>query len=289
MNGECPPINNKPEAIPHVDYPGCRAPDLLLRADGPARPERHPAESDEPASRSSPATSPASTPSSSTPTARSPGWTCCTSITRSGSSTGIPSSPSVRRKRSFSRRGGSAGEAGRRTSGTSTTCSTTSSGRRPGRHRLEDRLRPGHLARRGQHADPDQVDGGRRAEPRVGISSQIYPVFDALKGWGTNGKYTFPDQATGGAAPARSVAQPDLDPDDHPVTLIETAGHLHPGRPQHHFKVRRGDQRNTLFTPRPTTTSPRGRSHGTSLWGPRPGSWRVKVPGGRQVKRPRDL
>ena len=33
--------------------------------------------------------------------------------------------------------------------------------------------------------------------PRDGISSPIYPVFNALRGMGQGGRYTFPDQATG--------------------------------------------------------------------------------------------
>src|SRR5439155_14631123 len=34
--------------------------------------------------------------------------------------------------------------------------------------------------------------------PRVGISSPIYPVFNALRFMGQTDRYTFPDQATGG-------------------------------------------------------------------------------------------
>ena len=43
--------------------------------------------------------------------------------------------------------------------------------------------------------------------PRVGISSPIYPVFNALRRMGHGGRYTFPDQATGAqrdlSAPSR--------------------------------------------------------------------------------------
>src|SRR5919201_789992 len=56
--------------------------------------------------------------------------------------------------------------------------------------------------------------------PRVGISSPIYPVFDALRGMSTTGTYTFPDQATG-AQRTLIGAQQTWTP-DHPVTLIST-------------------------------------------------------------------
>jgi len=55
-----------------------------------------------------------------------------------------------------------------------------------------------------------------------------YPVFDALRGSGTKGKFTFPDQAkdpykdNGGVARNQWVA-------DHDGTLVSSAGHLHPG------------------------------------------------------------
>jgi plastocyanin len=54
----------------------------------------------------------------------------------------------------------------------------------------------------------------------------IYPVFDVLKGSGTNGTFTYPDQATdpyGGGAPLNQWTAPE------DVTFVATAGHLHPG------------------------------------------------------------
>ena len=77
--------------------------------------------------------------------------------------------------------------------------------------------------------------------PGVGISSPIYPVFDALKGWGTNGKYTFPDQAP--AQQTQLVGPSQGWTTDHPVTLLGTAGHLHPGGLYTDLDVTRGGRR----------------------------------------------
>ena len=57
---------------------------------------------------------------------------------------------------------------------------------------------------------------------------RAYPVFDALRGQGKHGKFTFPDQAKGAAQKAaigplhEYTATKDM-------TLLDTAGHLHPG------------------------------------------------------------
>ena len=85
-------------------------------------------------------------------------------------------------------------------------------------------------------------------QPHVGISRPIYPVFDALRKYGANGKYTFPDQAQGAQ---RQLISPDQAwTPSHPVTLIGSAGHLHPGGLNTQLRVRRGNTRNTLFTSR---------------------------------------
>ena len=51
--------------------------------------------------------------------------------------------------------------------------------------------------------------------PRVGTSSPIYPVFNALRGMGSGGRYSFPDQATGAQ---RNLIGPNQSwTPDHPV------------------------------------------------------------------------
>ena len=82
--------------------------------------------------------------------------------------------------------------------------------------------------------------------PRVGISSPIYPVFNTLRGMGSGGRYSFPDQATGAQ---RNLIGPNQTwTPGHPVTLISTVGHLHPGGLQTGLRVRRGVQHRTLFS-----------------------------------------
>jgi plastocyanin len=53
-----------------------------------------------------------------------------------------------------------------------------------------------------------------------------YPVFDAIKGSGTNGRFTYPEQATSpyGSGPAKNQWTVPTD-----GILLTTAGHLHPG------------------------------------------------------------
>jgi plastocyanin len=118
-------------------------------------------------------------------------------------------------------------------------------------------------------------------QPRDGISSQIYPVFNALKGWGKNGRYTFPDQATGGQR--RLISPNQTWTPSHPVTLIETAGHLHPGGLNTTLRVRRGDKRNKLFTSKAHYYEPAGEVSWDVAMGATPRDWRVKVPAGDKL------
>ncbi len=71
-----------------------------------------------------------------------------------------------------------------------------------------------------------------------------YPVFDVLKGSGTDGTFTYPDQATApyGDGPAKNEWTVDRD-----GVLIATAGHLHPGGLHTDLSVRRGDETAHLF------------------------------------------
>ncbi len=102
--------------------------------------------------------------------------------------------------------------------------------------------------------------------PRVGVSSPIYPVFNALRRMGDGGSYTFPDQAVG--AQRDLIGPSQRWTPDHPVTLITTAGHLHPGGLKTSLRVRRGGQRRRCSAPRPITTSRQGPCRGTSPWEP---------------------
>jgi len=118
-------------------------------------------------------------------------------------------------------------------------------------------------------------------QPREGISSQIYPVFDAVKGWGTDGRYTYPDQAN--AKQLQFLSPNQTWTPSHPVTLLETAGHLHPGGLNTTLKVRRGNQRNTLFTSKAHYYEPAGEVSWDVAMGATPRGWRVRVPAGDKL------
>jgi plastocyanin len=103
-------------------------------------------------------------------------------------------------------------------------------------------------------------------------NGQIYPVFDAIKGAGTKGTYTYPDQepdayakqASAATPPGRRGFRPSAPRNvwtvDQDRTIIATAGHLHPG-----------GLRNDLYVTRAGATAPKAnRKPGTTdtarLW-----------------------
>ncbi len=55
---------------------------------------------------------------------------------------------------------------------------------------------------------------------------EIYPVFNVLRHSGHNGKFTYPDMAHNPYGHGRPLNVFTI---DHPGTLLDTAGHLHPG------------------------------------------------------------
>jgi plastocyanin len=111
--------------------------------------------------------------------------------------------------------------------------------------------------------------------PPVGISQPLYPVFNALRRYGTDGKYTFPDDAKG--AQRELIGPNQTWTPDHPVTLLGTAGHLHPGGLNTRLRVRRGDRTNTLFTSRAHYYEPAGAVSWDVAMGATPRDWRVKL------------
>jgi hypothetical protein len=74
---------------------------------------------------------------------------------------------------------------------------------------------------------------------------KIYPVFDTLKGQGSRGKVTFPDQVpnayAGDPGPRNQIRI------DSPQTLVACFGHLHPGGLYTDLRLRRGDRSKLLF------------------------------------------
>jgi plastocyanin len=114
----------------------------------------------------------------------------------------------------------------------------------------------------------------------VGISSRIYPVFDALRGTGRDGRYTFPDQATG--AETALIASNQSWTPDRPVTLIGTAGHLHPGGLYTDLRVTRRDRTRRIFRSRAHYYEPAGEVSWDVAMTATPRDWRVQLrPGDR--------
>ncbi|MGH2965212.1 MAG: hypothetical protein ACRDMH_07505 [Solirubrobacterales bacterium] len=118
--------------------------------------------------------------------------------------------------------------------------------------------------------------------PRVGVSSPIYPVFNALKGMGQDGRYTFPDQAQGAQRDVIDTHSQTWTP-DHPVTLVGTVGHLHPGGLDTNLVVKRGNQRRSLFQSNAHYYEPAGAVSWDVAMGGTPSDWRVQLQGGDQL------
>jgi plastocyanin len=117
--------------------------------------------------------------------------------------------------------------------------------------------------------------------PRVGISSPIYPVFNALRRMGQNDRYTFPDQATG--AQRDLIGRSQTWTPDHPVTLIGTAGHLHPGGLSTSLRVRRGTTGRRLFRSDARYYEPAGAVSWDVSMESTPAAWRVKLRAGDRL------
>jgi plastocyanin len=118
-------------------------------------------------------------------------------------------------------------------------------------------------------------------QPSVGISGGFYPVFDALRSMGKNGRYTFPDQAKG--AERNLISQTQTWTARHPVTLIRTTGHLHPGGLRMALTVRRGDHQNTLFESKAHYYEPAGAVSWDVAMEATPRDWRVKLRPGDEL------
>ena len=112
-----------------------------------------------------------------------------------------------------------------------------------------------------------------------GISA--YPVFDALKGQGRRGKFTFPDQASASQQDDVGWAHEYVARRD--MTLLNTAGHLHPGGLRTDLKVTRGGRTKELFRSEAKYFEPAGAvSWDVSMTHTKP-SWRVAVKAGDRL------
>jgi plastocyanin len=108
-----------------------------------------------------------------------------------------------------------------------------------------------------------------------------YPVFDAFKGKGTKGRFTFPDQAVAAQKKDIGVAHQWTAPKD--ITLVGTAGHLHPGGLWTDLKTTRGASSKELFRSVAKYFEPAGAvSWDVSMTATKP-DWRVAVKAGDRL------
>jgi plastocyanin len=108
-----------------------------------------------------------------------------------------------------------------------------------------------------------------------------YPVFDALKGQGKNGRFTFPTQANAAQRKDVGPAQRWSVPKD--ITLVSTAGHLHPGGLHTDLTATRAGVTKELFRSEAKYYEPAGAvSWDVSLTGTKPG-WRVALHAGDRI------
>jgi plastocyanin len=104
---------------------------------------------------------------------------------------------------------------------------------------------------------------------------RAYPVFDALKGQGKRGKFTFPDQAS--PAQQKDVGSAHEYTAHADMTLLGTAGHLHPGGLHTDLKSTRGSRTRRVFRSEAKYFEPAGAvSWDVSMTATEP-SWKVAV------------
>src|SRR3954471_10827200 len=108
-----------------------------------------------------------------------------------------------------------------------------------------------------------------------------YPVWDAQRGWGKNGRYTFPDDARGAERKKTGEANEMKVPFD--ATLVAAGGHLHPGGLYVDLKQTRGDQTKEIFRSEAKYFEPAGAvSWDVAMTFTKP-DWRVSVKKGDRL------
>jgi hypothetical protein len=109
----------------------------------------------------------------------------------------------------------------------------------------------------------------------VDVAEGNYPVFDALRGQGKNGRYTFPDDARGADRKDIGRGQHITIPFD--ATLVAAGGHVHPGGLWVDLKSTRGATTREIFRSEAKYYEPAGSvSWDASMTFTKPG-WRVAV------------
>jgi plastocyanin len=104
-----------------------------------------------------------------------------------------------------------------------------------------------------------------------------YPVFDVMKGSGTDGVFTYPDDATEPYSGGAKINEWTADRD---VTLVGTAGHLHPGGLYTDLNVKRGDAIAPLFRSEAKYFEPAGPVSWDLAMSATPSTWRATIKAG---------
>jgi plastocyanin len=104
-----------------------------------------------------------------------------------------------------------------------------------------------------------------------------YPVFDVMKGSGTDGVFTYPDDATEPYSGGAKINEWTADRD---VTLVGTAGHLHPGGLYTDLNVKRGDATAPLFRSEAKYFEPAGPVSWDLAMSATPSTWRATIKAG---------
>ena len=134
-------------------------------------------------------------------------------------------------------------------------------------------------------ADAPEALGIREVKPLwldvAGLKA--YPVFDARRGQGgADGRYTFPDEARGAArariGPAHSYTA------SRDMTLVSTAGHLHPGGLWTDLEARRGGERRSLFRSEAKYFEPAGAVSWDVAMTVTDPDWRVRLRPGDELR-----
>lgn len=108
-----------------------------------------------------------------------------------------------------------------------------------------------------------------------------YPVFDALKGQGKKGKFTFPDQAN--ASQEKDIGSAHEYTANQDMTLLGTAGHLHPGGLYTDLKATRGSKTTELFRSQAKYFEPAGAVSWDVSMTATEGDWKVAVKKGDRL------
>lgn len=111
---------------------------------------------------------------------------------------------------------------------------------------------------------------------------KAYPVFDVKRRWGRNGRYTFPDDVRTREERAK-IGSFRKHRVDRPMTLLGTAGHLHPGGLYTTMQARRGAQRREIFRSEAKYWEPAGAvSWDVAMTASKP-DWKVDLQPGDEV------